>query len=424
MNITRDAVLPIPENINPPDTICLQIQVPNDTRHIAAFVGQVQYLTNWWAWDRDDAHSGKQLAAIWLAVLNGITTCAGEPISKILGMEVEEMSVLRVDCDCNVWVTCCDGTQKQILTGDQVKALIQSQPAQGAPQPAPGGGCVSYSGSITGNGRYLLPTLLNTGDTVTVTAQGASQGDGYSHWNCPDGSQFFLNACLPVSNTHPSDLLPTVPSGCLLINISGTYYHLNGAFTVPAGVTNEQAFICLNYDPTVQAYGSITLSDVEVCNNTVATFTHNFDFTLSNYGWVPNDTFQGDPVLYTHYAPGSGFVADCTTVHGASQTFAIASLPLTTPVEITEITVFYTASLGTGAHLSPIRFFYNADANFDEYLATLLAGNQSATEDDVNNRMCSRLYFQMVAAAGGGGCPDGAVTVTGVQVKGYGIDPF
>lgn len=58
----------LPTVIDPPDTVCVQINIPNDRFHIAAFWGQIELLARWYTWERDDAHTGKDVAAVWREV--------------------------------------------------------------------------------------------------------------------------------------------------------------------------------------------------------------------------------------------------------------------------------------------------------------------------------------------------------------------
>lgn len=55
----------LPLVINPPETICVQIQVPNDVNHIAAFWGALEALNKAWNWQYTTDHQGSQTARIW-----------------------------------------------------------------------------------------------------------------------------------------------------------------------------------------------------------------------------------------------------------------------------------------------------------------------------------------------------------------------
>lgn len=55
----------LPEVIEPPDDICVQIRVPNEINHILAFWGALGALGYWWNWQRDNAKQGRLAAAVW-----------------------------------------------------------------------------------------------------------------------------------------------------------------------------------------------------------------------------------------------------------------------------------------------------------------------------------------------------------------------
>ena len=55
----------LPLVIDPIDTICVQIQVPNDINHIAAFWGALEALNKAWNWQYTEDHKGSQTARVW-----------------------------------------------------------------------------------------------------------------------------------------------------------------------------------------------------------------------------------------------------------------------------------------------------------------------------------------------------------------------
>lgn len=63
----KDGGYLLPEVIDPPrKSLC--IQIPDDPNHIAAFWGALESLSKWWNWQRDEAHTAKDVAAVWLDV--------------------------------------------------------------------------------------------------------------------------------------------------------------------------------------------------------------------------------------------------------------------------------------------------------------------------------------------------------------------
>src|SRR5258706_892859 len=261
------ALPPVKEPIG---TVCIMIEVPDDPEWIrdlhSVILGN---LGRWMMWKRDEDHWGTRIAARWrksLATWRKVPCKSPGPEIHIY--EDENPMPIRVDCECNVWVLCCDGTtEKQLWTSDQVKALIEGNSGPGADQPAPGGGCATYHMGLSNGGRRLVPTAVSEGDTITISNTiGDTNGSSFAKWFCLSGDQFWAGNCLPYPETDAGALLPAVSVGVLVVYIAGTYYDGRSPITVPMGVSNVQPEFALNYDPTLPISGDITF-DVEVCNN-------------------------------------------------------------------------------------------------------------------------------------------------------------
>lgn len=56
---------PIPDNPLPEGYRCIQVLVPDDPVYWADFWGMLDYMCTWVAWPRDEAHTGKEIAALW-----------------------------------------------------------------------------------------------------------------------------------------------------------------------------------------------------------------------------------------------------------------------------------------------------------------------------------------------------------------------
>lgn len=61
----------LPQVINP-ERFCVQVEVPKDLFHMAAFSGALYELTRWWNWERDDQHRGRDAAAVWLGIYQSV----------------------------------------------------------------------------------------------------------------------------------------------------------------------------------------------------------------------------------------------------------------------------------------------------------------------------------------------------------------
>lgn len=59
----------LPEVINPPDSICMTLQVPNERFHIAAFRGALLDLASAYKWQDDPDHKAREVASVWKGVI-------------------------------------------------------------------------------------------------------------------------------------------------------------------------------------------------------------------------------------------------------------------------------------------------------------------------------------------------------------------
>lgn len=304
----------LPEVVEPPDVLCVTIRVPNERFYKAAFWGAMLDLASAYKWADDPAHTAKDVATVWRDIIDNLKfdTCPIEP-AVLHGMEVNFDVGIRIDCDCNVWVTCCDGTEKQLLTANQVKDLI-SQPAGGSPQPAPGGGCQQYHANMPANSIWLLPTEVSTGDTIEVSPSGATNDpDQNLLWYCPNGDQFFAGACVgyPVV-VGGSDPLPSIAHMRLIARIGTTYYDVLGStFTVPSGHASDTVTFQVNDDNLSNDNGSLSF-DVTVCNNATPGWTHTSDFKLSPDGWHVNNLANDGGT----WVPGVGWETSTAPING------------------------------------------------------------------------------------------------------------
>ncbi len=81
----------LPTVIDPPETVCVQIEVPKDDLHIAAFFGAIQALGYWWNWERDDLQSGLAASLVWQRQLDLVADTLGSGESCMIDCaEVED----------------------------------------------------------------------------------------------------------------------------------------------------------------------------------------------------------------------------------------------------------------------------------------------------------------------------------------------
>lgn len=194
----------------------------------------------------------------------------GNPLS---GMDVEDFMPIRVDCNCRVYVTCCDGTEVELATIKDLKAGT-TQPGAGAAQPTVGGPAVCYDMSLRADGVWLVPTPLSTGDTIQLTnLQGAGNDGSESVWHCPDGELYFLGACVGGASTSGTDPIPASPHMSIIVKIGSSYYpvYSGATFTVPSGHTGDTATIQVNDSVLAGNQGSYNASVCVQRSNPVAT---------------------------------------------------------------------------------------------------------------------------------------------------------
>lgn len=421
--VNSDSTVPIPDVISPSDTVCFTIEVPNDAQQIAAFVGQIAYLSNWWAWDRDDAHNGKTLALVWLKVLGTLKQCS-TVLTGVSGEEGETM-LFREDCDCNLEYQCCDGTWHKVLDSVAIKALIAGSSTAGAQQPTPGGGCVAYSGQIISNQEVLIPVPVSTGDTLQLlSCVGASSSDGVFWQYAVDGLPYFAGIPGGIPSFNSGNRLPSAPTGEILVHLNGAYYQFTGGFlTVPSGITSKQPTLVLNYPLSTSPSGTVT-TNVEVCYVApVGTFSHTFSFPIDLQGWT---------IVNHGYGPcgswdSAGHIIQGLEVVGTTEVRSVAMHRHFDARTITSVSVHCTfipgdQSLGPG--LACQQFFSNTGVNF---IHNIVGSSVNGTGVDVAGAASApgatdvEFYFWSDYL---NGAPSGTVTVNSVTINGVGTDPF
>jgi len=327
----------LPAVVHPPKTRCFVVQVPDDREYIAAFRGAMMELASGYNWQNDPDHTAREVALVWRDVIENISQCLPESVPAGGTWEDFEMPI-RVDCDCRVWVTCCDGTEVQLATVGMI-----DQPGQpgGGGTPPGSGECTVYKATFSANSQWLLPALVNSGDELTFSNAKGAGSDGAALWRCPNGQTFFAGQCVGAAGTSGGDPASSQNHMQLVINIDGTWYPANdGTITVPGGVTDAQAYIQVNDASLGGNSGSYTL-DVQFCNNAVPSsdWVSTLDFKISPY-----DSFVADP--FVTWGAGTGFAGG---VNGSVPNWAQIDMTLTT-FELDGIDLIYdVASLGGGS---------------------------------------------------------------------------
>jgi hypothetical protein len=337
MSSATGPVRPTPANLHPTIDYCVQLTLPNDREWIGAFYDALYQLTYWFAWQRDAAHTGKDIAAIWLTVLANMRPCSpvkatdgccdgGEPLYR---QNPDNPCLLESSADGVHWCTLFDVSLCTPATG---------QPGGGAEQPPAGGGEACYHISQSANQQALVPTLVNTGDVLTFSNFGGAAVDGSGgRWDCPTGEWFVLGNCAPGTEAYSGGTpLPSAPIMSLIAQINGTWYSCLSPITVPGGVSNAQVIIQLNDTPINDNSGDYSL-DVCVTNNTAAIWESTLNFLTSPYPAAVSGGLGS-------WVAGVGY-------NGVSNGFSLYVVQLTMPVAsctITDATFTYNASAPAG----------------------------------------------------------------------------
>lgn len=291
----------LPVIVNPPQSVCYKIPVPDEMFYRAAFWGSLLDLASAYKWQDDDAHTAKAVARVWRNIIDNLITIeCGDVVALHGGIIQEDFMPIRVDCDCRVWVTCCDGTEVELATVGMIQQ--PGQPGGSETPPPAAGGCQTYHAAFPANSSWLLPAVVNSGDVLTFSnVKGAGQDGSVSPWYCPNGQTFFAGACVGVAGTSGTDPAAALSHMGLIAEISGSYYAVTGGpITVPGGVTDAQVTIFTNDSVLSDNSGSYTL-DIEFCNNNVSTaWVSTFNFVLNPYTsiWTPQDGV---------WVPGQGY---------------------------------------------------------------------------------------------------------------------
>lgn len=162
----------------------------------------------------------------------------------------------------------------------------EQQPGDGTTPPAPGH-CQIYHASMLANGQWLLPAVVNTGDTLTFSNPrgAATDGSGSNIWYCPNGSIFFASVCTGIFGTDGADPLPTSAHMGVVVQIGGVWYDTQNPITVGPGVVNQPVIMQANDVSLTDNSGGYTF-DVELCNGGASSrWGHTFNFLHGEEGW-------------------------------------------------------------------------------------------------------------------------------------------
>lgn len=326
-------------SVLPEGTRCYTLEIPDDPYYAAQLVGLIERAAWWFNYDRDNARTGRLVANLWKKTLASLKECTPPPPPDTGGC----------DCDCEdcmkyQQVGCLLQVQ-DCLTGEFVTIFDASACI---PNPAPGGGitppppakCQEYQIQFVAEALTVLPFLVNTGDTLTISSAKGAGTDGTPTWFCVDGEVFFGGACVGGAGFNSGDPVPTSPHMCAVVNIGSNYYPFYaGTFTVPSGVTNEQIYVGVNDSSLGDDHGAYTV-DFNYCNNQTpptTTWRAHINFALNSGGFSPIPLSVGAAGAFS---AGTGWTGTAATesggvyVHGVYMRLSLAAATDVTTVEI------------------------------------------------------------------------------------------
>jgi len=358
-----------------------------------------------------------------IAQFNCATAPTLEQLCGLIGSGCEE------DCMCCLRVQ--NGVLQQLVCGTYIDVPGQpiggfqssSQPGSGSPQPPPNGGCQQYHASFPGNGLWLLPTVVSTGDTLLVSGQmGVSYDGDFLLWYCPDGSQFFAGVCTGLTTLQGGDPLPTVPHMKLVAKIGSTFYDVEpGTFTIPAGHASDPVTFQVNDDSLDDDAGSLSF-DVQVCNNQAGTWVHTFDFSVDTQGWAPYDTGAGN--FFGTWSAGLGW-ANTDASNSGLNARGVAITRTFTTTELTSVQMTFDYALGTvDSGVFTLQNVADAVTNFIvTHLSDVVTGTnavQFGAADSPGQTHINLQYLCDITA----GARSGSVLLKKIVLTGKGANPF
>lgn len=427
MNIANGPVRPTPGNLNPPLDYCVQLTLPNDREWIAAFYDALYQLTYWFAWQRDDAHTGKDIAAIWLSVLANMKPCKPLPLPDGCCDGGEPLYRQNPDNPC-LLESSADGVHWCTLFDVSLCVNDQGQPGGGSPQPEPGGGEKCYHINQQAGYQILVPTVVNDGDMLTFSNFGGAANDGVpGRWDCPNGKYFFAGTCQDGTEGYDGgDPLPSAPHMSVIAQIDGIWYSCLSPVTVPGGVANAQVLLQLNDSAIGDNQGQYAL-DVCVTNNSFPDWSADIFFNLSLGDFYLRPDASWTPDTAGVWTAGAGWVQSGGTFVGTYKNGVELNRDFASPITITAGYMRYSLVKGT---FTP---------GLNNLIAVQLAGVTQAittvaseTVADGSNNLLSltpgvysvdRIVLEARCCYNSSGL-DGTCTVKQLHLEGKGPNPF
>jgi hypothetical protein len=403
------------------------VQVSVNADYIPYIVGCLTQLLLQTTWNTDDLNLVDVMQQkIWTLIgLFGNAQPPYVPAIGSAGADSEDYMIRQDPDNPCLLQTSIDG-ENWCTFADLSLCMTAGQPGSHSyPQPAPGQPGQCYNVSWNAAGKAYVPTSVSSGDTINVSnASGAGSDTMTNLWWCVDGQLFILGACAPNPITYSTDPLPSVQHGKLILQIGTTAYDMTIGtdFVVPSGIINQPISVLANFNLS-GASGSYAVS-VCVKNNQVATWTHNFDFTASPFGFIAGST---GGTLSGLWAAGQGWSSVNDDTLGDGNFYNLLYLTRNfLSTNITEIKIVYDLTIGSEIFVGGNGLEVATDAtNRISITQDHLVSGAGQTEDTGTfSQMCTQISIEIVASSSHTAFSGGTATLKSMAVSGTGIDPF
>ena len=426
---------PLPDVVNPPDSVCFQINVPNDRFHIAAFLGAIFDLAKPYKWANDDAHTAIQVGAVWFKIFEALRRDNCDVPDLDGGIVLEDMlsQQIRISPDnaCIIQMWCIDHWEDWYNPESCIASGV-TQP--GGDGPIPDGETKCYTVTLQANQKWLLPAPVSGGFVVTVEDVDGAWNDGSLAWYCPTGQLFTLGICGASGGTVTGDPTYAVNHMRLIAGIDSSAPQYvdgyNSTFVVPSGLTDVDLWFQANDSSLADNSGSLSFK-VCVKGAAVPTGLTSFDFTASDGGWAVRAGYAAT------YSAGVGFVAGCDNPGSDFYLQSIIEKTVVSGSHITKVVVTFDrvyAGFNDGASggYAVKNFTPGGGGVAIGSSGSMATGSPLVDTFDANPVDVVPSDYLTIAEVAGylhnrGNCASlagGSVTITGLDVYWTGADPF
>lgn len=408
----------LPNAINPVGRVCMTLEIPDDPYYIAAYRGAILELASAYNWEDDEAHTAKEVAQVMRGCID-----AGE---------CNNMNFIQRGCDL---FSVVGGVETLIYTA---QTCIDNNIADGTLQKANSGylgnpavgDCHIYEVHLTPGNTFVLPNVVNTGDTITLSNwQGGATDWGQlsTTWICPSGTAYALGACSNTARANTiygTDPLQSAPHLAVIAQIGSTYYDVwasasgitPGTFTVPAGIVNQPLRLLMNIGSGVAMVATGEMwGEVTLCNYSHWCYT--WDFATGAY--APPWVLLGNG---GYYLAGTGYKGDHAHSIGAL-VYIYVNIPIgaiITEIDATWQMNYQGGNAGSGG-TAIIRGFSAADIGgstlftvTDDRIGTF-SSQWTGSRNDIRSILISRSVQDH---------PDSFAIIKNVTIKGAGTNNF